>query len=40
MVTVVVLLVPGVVFAYYVLDSWVDGDSYASVMASVDHRRG
>jgi hypothetical protein len=40
LVTVVVLLVPGVVFAYYVLDSWVDGDSYARVMASVDHRRG
>ncbi len=30
------LLVPAVVLAYYALDSWVGGDSYAEVMASVD----
>jgi hypothetical protein len=37
-VTVVFLLVPGVVFAYYVLDEWIRDDSYAHVMASVDDR--
>jgi hypothetical protein len=37
--TVVLLLVPGVVYAYYVLDRWIDDDaSYLPVMASVDHR--
>jgi hypothetical protein len=39
LVTVVFLLVPGIVFAYYVLDGWIGGDSYARVMASVDRRR-
>src|SRR5262245_28413374 len=35
--TVVLLLVPGVVYAYYVLDRWIDDDaSYLPVMASVD----
>jgi hypothetical protein len=36
--TVVFLLVPGVVCAYYMLDRWIDNDSYARVMASVDRR--
>lgn len=36
LVTVVFLLVPGILFAYYVLDEWIGGDSYARVMASVD----
>jgi hypothetical protein len=35
--TIVLLLVPGVVYAYYVLDRWIDDDaSYRPVMASVD----
>jgi hypothetical protein len=35
----VLLLVPGVVYAYYVLEQWIDDDdSYARVMASVDQR--
>jgi uncharacterized membrane protein HdeD (DUF308 family) len=35
----VFLLVPGVMYAYFVLDRWVDDDrSYAGVMASVDRR--
>jgi hypothetical protein len=39
LVTVVFLLVPGVVYAYYVLERWIDDDdSYARVMASVDRR--
>ncbi|HKC23048.1 MAG TPA: hypothetical protein VKB64_11105 [Gaiellaceae bacterium] len=38
LVTVVFLLVPGVVFAYYALDEWIRDDSYAHVMATVDHR--
>jgi len=37
-VTVVFLLVPGLVLAYYALEQWIDGDSYARVMASVDER--
>jgi hypothetical protein len=36
LVTVVFLLVPGVVYAYFVLDQWIHDDSYAPVMASVD----
>jgi hypothetical protein len=33
------LLVPGVVLAYYVLDDWIgDDDSYDSVVASLDGR--
>ena len=37
LVTVVLLLVPAVVCAYYVLDRWIDDDaSYLPVMASVD----
>ena len=37
--TVVFLLLPGVVYAYYVLERWIDDDrSYARVIASVDHR--
>lgn len=39
LVTVVFLLVPGVVLAYYVLDAWIQDDSYADVMASVERRR-
>jgi hypothetical protein len=36
LITVVLLLAPGIVFAYYVLDHWIDNDdSYARVMASV-----
>jgi hypothetical protein len=38
-VVTVILLVPGVVYAYYVLDGWIhDDDSYAGVTASVDRR--
>jgi succinate dehydrogenase hydrophobic anchor subunit len=34
-----VLLVPGVIYAYYVLEQWIDDDdSYAGVMASVERR--
>jgi hypothetical protein len=37
--TLVFLLVPGVVYAYYVLERWVDDDdSYARVMATVERR--
>jgi hypothetical protein len=37
LVTAVFLLVPGLVYAYYVLERWIDDDhSYARVMASVD----
>lgn len=37
--TIVFLLLPGVVYAYYVLASWIDDDdSYAPVMASVVRR--
>jgi hypothetical protein len=37
--TVVLLLVPGVLYAYYVLARWIDDDkSYAPVMASVGRR--
>ena len=37
LVTAVFLLVPGVIYAYYVLDRWVDDDrTYVRVMASVD----
>jgi hypothetical protein len=36
LVTVVFLLVPGVVYAYYVLAAWIDDDdSYVPVMDSV-----
>jgi hypothetical protein len=39
LVTAVPLLVPGVIYAYYVLDRWIDDDhSYRGVMASVDRR--
>jgi hypothetical protein len=37
-VTIVFLLVPGVVYSYYVLARWIDGDSYASVMTTVERR--
>jgi hypothetical protein len=36
--TVVLLLIPGIVYAYYVLDRWIDDDSYARVMAMVERR--
>ena len=37
--TVVFVLVPGVVYAWYVLDRWIgDGTSYARVIASVTKR--
>ena len=36
--TIVFLLAPGVVYAYYVLARWIDDDSYAAVMATVEHR--
>jgi hypothetical protein len=37
--TVVFLLAPGVVYAYYVLERWIDGDeSYSRAMAGVDRR--
>jgi hypothetical protein len=39
LITVVLLLAPGIAFAYYVLDRWIDNDdSYAAVMASVGRR--
>jgi hypothetical protein len=39
LVTAVFLLVPGVVYAYYLLNRWIDDDdSYAGVTASVDGR--
>jgi hypothetical protein len=39
LVTAVFLLVPGAVYAYYVLDRWIDDDdSYARVMASAEGR--
>jgi hypothetical protein len=35
--TILFLLVPGVGYAWYVLDSWIaDDDSYAHVIASVE----
>jgi hypothetical protein len=35
--TVVFLLVPGVIAAWYVLESWIDdGDSYTRVIASIE----
>jgi hypothetical protein len=38
-VTVVFLLVPGVVFSWYALESWIDdGESYARVIASIEKR--
>jgi hypothetical protein len=38
--TVVFLLVPGVVYAWYVLQSWIDDDdSYAHVIGSIEKRR-
>jgi hypothetical protein len=38
-VTVVFLLVPGVVYAWYVFESWIDDDdSYAHVRASIEKR--
>jgi hypothetical protein len=38
--TVVLLLLPGVLYAYYVLARWIDDDkSYVPVMASVGRRR-
>jgi cytochrome bd-type quinol oxidase subunit 2 len=34
-----VLLVPGAIYAYYVLEQWIgDDDSYAGVIAGVDRR--
>jgi hypothetical protein len=37
--TVVLVLVPGVVYAWYALESWIDDDkSYARVIASVEER--
>jgi len=36
--TIVFLLVPAVVYSYYVLAQWIDDDSYASVMAAVERR--
>jgi hypothetical protein len=37
--TVVLLLLPGVLYAYYVLARWIDDDhSYVPVMASVSRR--
>jgi hypothetical protein len=39
LVTAVFLLVPSVVYVYYLLERWIeDDDSYARVMASVDGR--
>jgi hypothetical protein len=39
LVTAVFLLVPGLVYAWYVLERWIDDDdSYAHVMASVERR--
>ena len=35
----VLLLVPGVIYAWYVLESWIkDDDSYARVTASIEKR--
>jgi hypothetical protein len=35
----IVLLVPGVVYAWYVLERWIgDDDSYADVIASIEKR--
>jgi len=35
----VVLLVPGLVYAWYVIEGWVgDRDSYAGVIASIEKR--
>jgi hypothetical protein len=37
--TVVFLLVPGVAYSWYALESWIDdGKSYARVIASVEKR--
>jgi hypothetical protein len=37
--TVVFLLVPGVVYSWYALASWIDDDkSYARVIASIEKR--
>jgi hypothetical protein len=37
--TVVFLLVPGVVYSWYALESWIDdGKSYGRVIASVEKR--
>lgn len=37
--TIVFLLVPGVLYSYYVLARWIDNDdSYAGVMATVEQR--
>jgi len=36
--TIVFVLVPGVVYSYFVLAQWIDDDSYASVMAAVERR--
>ena len=39
LVTAVFLLVPGAVYAYYVLERWIDDDdSHARAMASVERR--
>jgi hypothetical protein len=39
LVTVVFLLVPGLVYAWYVLEGWIDDDdSYAPVVASIEKR--
>jgi hypothetical protein len=36
----IILLVPGLVYAWFVLESWIgDGDSYADVIASIEKRR-
>jgi hypothetical protein len=36
-VAVVLLLVPGLIYAWYVLESWIeDDDSYARVIASIE----
>jgi hypothetical protein len=36
----VVLFVPGLVYAWYVLEGWIgDGDSYAGVTASIEKRQ-
>jgi hypothetical protein len=37
--TVIFLLVPGIVYLWYVLESWIDDDdSYAPVIASIEKR--
>jgi hypothetical protein len=39
LVTVVFLLVPGLVYSWYALESWIDDDeSYARVIASIEKR--